>query len=85
MWACPNVIPPMTFLERAKSKYFNIPVAVLDLRPEAVEKMVEAVARALVAWERNRYGRVISGSHVHPMQARAALQAILPLRKRGKR
>ena len=57
------------------------PVAVLDLRPEAVEKMVEAVARAI--------GRC---DYMHPSDAkpyteaaRSVLQAILPLRKRGKR
>ena len=53
------------------------PVAVLDLREEAVEKMVEAVARAI--------GRC---DYMHPSDAkpyteaaRSVLQAILPLRR----
>ncbi len=52
-------------------------VAIIDLRPEAVEAAIEKAAKALMQWERNRYGRVVQGTHVHPMQARAVLTALL--------
>ena len=62
------------------------PVAVLDLRPEAVEKMVEAVASKIhgrlsaMGFNRN----APNGRPIAEAVARAALSCILPLRKRGK-
>ena len=63
------------------------PVAVLDLRPEAVEKMVEAVASKMddqlsaMGFNRN----APNGRPIAEAVALAALSCILPLRKRGKR
>ena len=62
------------------------PVAVIDLSPESVEALVEKVAQATMAWERNRYGRIgNSNTKTYRMQARAALAAILPLPRTRKR
>lgn len=81
MWACSAVIPWMTSLECDKSDYFNIPVAVVDLRPEAVEGYVEAMARAINA-------RYLAASKRHGLEAAAvALAAIfgkLPLKRARK-
>ncbi len=62
-----------------KSERATVPVAVLDLREEVVEEMVEAVRVAIgmalnaeaLHWREKPYSEV----------ARAALQAILPLRR----
>lgn len=63
-----------------------VPACVIDLSPESVEALVEKVAQATMAWERNRYGRIgNSNTKTYRMQARAALAAILPLPRTRKR
>jgi hypothetical protein len=58
------------------------PVLVLDI--SSPEALVERVARALAAWERNRYGRCVD-RRVLSLSARAVLRSLgLPSAGKGK-